>query len=128
MDTQRAAEIQVVLEAVELPATRQELVAYARNEDETVVGALWRLPDREYRRIDEVGDELLAPPPKLALAPRLPKPESGAPPGGGAYTGDGSQDTETGRVRPDAPPGNPPSKPIEQQSQTQKRQQANQSS
>ena len=33
MTMQRAAEIQVVLEGVPLPASKQQLVAYARSED-----------------------------------------------------------------------------------------------
>jgi hypothetical protein len=128
MDTQRAALLQVVLEGVPLPATRAALIDYASQEDPSVVDELRRLPDREYQRLDEVGEELLGP--RLAPRPeaRLPKPESGAPPGGGAYTDEGTKDAETGFVRPDAPPGNPPSKALEQQSKTQKRQQAAQSS
>jgi hypothetical protein len=128
MDTQRAAELQVVLEGVPLPATRQALIDYALQEDPAAIDELRRLPDREYSRLDEVGEVLLERPPTLQSGPRLPKPESGAPPGGRAYTGTDSVDADTGFVRPDAPPENPPSKAIEQQTKTQKRQQARQSS
>jgi hypothetical protein len=34
VSTQRAAEVQVVLEGIDLPARKQDLVAYARAQDE----------------------------------------------------------------------------------------------
>lgn len=123
-DTQRAAEIQAVLEGVPLPATRAELVAYAREQEPDVVRDLERLPDEVYAHLDQVG-ERLAP---VAVPRRadgaLPAPESGEPPGGDDYTRAFPDDT--GRVRHDAPPGNPPQKAVEQASQTQKKQQAEQ--
>lgn len=128
MDTQRAAEIQVLLEGVPLPASRQMLIEYAAREDAAAVAELRALPDEEYRRLDDVGSALLGPSASPRVEPRLPQPESGAPPGGRAYTGSDSPDAETGLVRDDAPPANPPAKAIEKQSKTQKRQQARQSS
>jgi hypothetical protein len=126
VDTQRAAEIQVVLEGVPLPATRQMLVDYALQQDASFAGDLRRLPDGEYRRLDDVGAALLDTRPAPRAAQRLPRPESGAPPGGSAYTATPSEDTETGRVRRDAPPNNPPAKALDQQTRTQKRQEARQ--
>jgi hypothetical protein len=128
VDTQRAAEIQVLLEGVPLPATREMLIDYAAREDASAVEELRALPDQEYRRLDDVGSALLGPRVSPHAQPRLPQPESGAPPGGQAYTSSGSPDAETGLVRDDAPPANPPAKAIDQQSKTQKRQQARQSS
>jgi hypothetical protein len=128
VDTQRAAEIQVLLEGVPLPATRQMLIDYAAHEDPSAPAELRALPDEEYRRLDDVGRALLGRRVNRRAEPRLPRPESGAPPGGQAYTGSDSAASEAGLVRDDAPPANPPMKAIEQQSQTQKRQQARQSS
>ena len=121
MNLQRAAEIQVVLEGISLPATRRELVRYAEVHDPAAAVELDALPDREYRRIDEVGEELVATQPTHAPVERLPKPESGLPPGGRDYL---RAFPESGAVRQDAPPTNPPQKAIEEQSKTLKRQQA----
>jgi hypothetical protein len=121
MDTQRAAEVQAVLEGVDLPATRDELTAYARRHDSSVASDLLGLPDEEFDRLDSVGELLsLAPAaPKVPQPP--PRPESGAPPGGDDYLQPFPSDT--GRVRHDAPRDNPPQKAIEQASQRQTRQQ-----
>jgi hypothetical protein len=85
----RAAEIQVLLEGVPLPATTEELLRYARGEsaDAATLARLEALPDREYASLDEVGETLhpvqpSAPKPQ----PRVPNPESNLPPGGEAYT------------------------------------------
>jgi hypothetical protein len=59
VNSQRAAEIQVVLEGVRLPATRGELIAYARRWDPVAASELGAIPDRAYDRIDEVGEVLL---------------------------------------------------------------------
>ena len=59
MTSQRAAEIQVILEGVRLPATREELVAYARRWDADAGTQLAQVPKRSYESIDEVGEELL---------------------------------------------------------------------
>ena len=59
MNTRRAAEIQVVLEGIKLPATRDELVSYAMRWDPAAAAELSSLPDRSFGRIDEVGEALL---------------------------------------------------------------------
>ena len=86
MNAQRAAEVQAVLEGIALPATRDDLIAYAREQDSDVVRDLEGLPEQEYDRIDEVG-ELLTMQPSAPKPPDhgLPRPESGKPPGGDDY-------------------------------------------
>ena len=96
MDFQRAAEIQVVLEGVRLPATREELIAYALREDGDAAVALGRIPDRAYDRIDAVGEALRRTSPRTRAPERLPKPESGLPPGGADYV---TPHPESGAVR-----------------------------
>jgi Protein of unknown function (DUF2795) len=123
---QRVAELQVVLEGISLPAKKRELIDYAARNDASFTSDLELLPDREYGRIDEVGEELLAVQPPVATHSPLPKPESGKPPGGADYLRASPDDT--GLVRHDAPRDNPPQKAIEQQTKTQKRQQAAQGS
>ena len=49
MDAQTAAELQVVLEGVDLPASKQALVEYAHSQDEQAARSLVALPEREYR-------------------------------------------------------------------------------
>ena len=124
MDTQRAAELQVVLEGVSLPARKRELIDYARSQDKSAGAELQRLPDREYTSLDEVG-EALAPvqPASTDRGPRQPREESGEPPGGDAYL---DPHPEPGAVRPSAPASNPPQKALEEQTKTQKRQQERQ--
>jgi len=85
MNAQRAAEIQVLLEGIRLPATRDELIAYAGRYDTADTAELRALPDQSYARIDEVGEALLSVQPTPREVPRLPRPESGLPPGGGSY-------------------------------------------
>ena len=120
VSTREAAELQVVLEGVALPARKDELVAYARSQDEGAAERLTALPDREYRSLDDVG-EALAPvqPPRRKPDAERPHEESGAPPGGDAYL---DPDAEPGAVRPSAPASNPPQKALEQQTKTQKQQ------
>src|SRR5258708_30982548 len=110
MHLQRAAEIQVVLEGVKLPATRAERVRYAALHDAEAAVELERITDREYERLDDVGEELAPTKPVHVTHTRLPKPESGKPPGGADYL---RPFPESGRVDPDAPPDNPPRKAIE---------------
>jgi hypothetical protein len=124
MNFQRAAEIQVLLEGIALPATRDELVRYAAREDRAAAAVLERIPDREYERIDEVGEELVPTHPVRATDDPLPKPESGKPPGGEAYVTPHPPDT--GELHPDAPRDNPPRKAIEQATQLQQEQKAKQ--
>jgi hypothetical protein len=66
--------LQTLLEGVPLPAHKRDLIAYARAQgDQAPPGLLERLPDREYRSLDEVG-EALAP-----VQPRAAKDEPGLP-------------------------------------------------
>jgi hypothetical protein len=113
------------LEGVPLPATRSELIEYARQADPSIAGDLAGLPDLEFGDLDTVG-ELLTLVPTAAVPPAhgLPRPESGKPPGGEDYLKPHPDDT--GLVRHDAPRDRPPQEAIEQASQTQKRQQAEQ--
>ena len=59
MDIQRVAEIQVVLEGITLPATRDELIGYARRYDAVAAEQLARLPERSYDSIDSAAEELV---------------------------------------------------------------------
>jgi Protein of unknown function (DUF2795) len=95
-----AAEAQVVLEGIPLPAQKQELVEYAQRQgaDQRILGALRGLPDREYRYLDEVGERLASVQPKQHEEQKQPRAESGKPPGGDDYT---QIPTDTGRVQPD---------------------------
>jgi hypothetical protein len=121
---QAAVEIQVVLEGVALPATKANLLAYARREDAEAAHVLETLPDREYRSLDDVAEELVHVQPGLPVqARKVPTPESDLPPGGDDYT---NPDPEPGAVRHDAPPDNPPQKALEEQTAVQKKQQAKQ--
>ena len=117
VDSRHAAEVQVLLEGVPLPASKQELLAYARSQDERVAEQLASLPDRGYRSLDEVG-EALAPvqPPRAQPDAAVPHEESDKPPGGDDYV---EPHPEPGAVRHDAPPDNPPQKALEQQTKTQ---------
>jgi hypothetical protein len=96
----RVAELQTVLEGVALPAERRELIEYARRQDdgESFVGLLSRIPDREYRSIDEVGEALVSVQPDRQSEPPLPRAESDKPPGGGDYL---DPSPEPGAVRRD---------------------------
>jgi hypothetical protein len=102
MTRQEVAELQALLEGVPLPAGRNELMDYARAEDGARFAPLLaRLPDREYRSIDEVGEALMpVQPERPDRDPHEPKEESGKPPGGLAYT---DASAEPGRVREDGP-------------------------
>src|SRR5919201_4069489 len=120
MDTRHAADLQVLLEGVPLPAQKRELVAYARSQDESAAEQLASLPEREYRSLDEVG-EALAPvqPPRPPPEAAVPRDESDLPPGGEDYV---EPRPEPGAVRHDAPPGTPPQKTLEKQSKAQNEQ------
>src|SRR2546423_1118589 len=112
--SQQAAELQVLLEGVALPASKRELVAYARKQDETAAGSLDSIPDRDYRSLDEVGEALTSAQRRWAEPDvRLPGGESGDPRGRGSYP---APSPERGGIRPSAPPSNPPQKAIEEQS------------
>ena len=124
MDTQRAAEIQVVLEGMPLPAKKADLLSYAREQDASVLRDLEGLPDEEFRSLDDVGHLLTLTLARPQEGAGLPVPESGKPPGGDDYLKPFPDDT--GLVRHDAPRTNPPQQAIEQASKTQKRQKAEQ--
>jgi hypothetical protein len=93
-----AAELQVVLEGAPLPARRDELVAYAQAQgaDERLLQALRGVPDREYRSLDDVGEQVAPVQPQPGPKDSKPHEESGAPPGGADYT---RIPTDTGQVR-----------------------------
>ena len=124
MSARETAEIQVVLEGIDLPTDKKKLVAYARSHDEQAAAALQALPDREYRSLDEVG-EALSPvqPSTLQRRAQLPREESDLPPGGDAYL---DPHAEPGAVRPSGPASNPPQKALDEQTKTQKQQQERQ--
>lgn len=124
MNAQRAAEIQALLEGIPLPATRSELIAYAREQAQPPAPELDGLPDEEFRRLDDVGEVLMRVPSAPAPGGDMPRPESGKPPGGPDYVN--PSPTDTGRVRHDAPRDNPPQKAIEHASELQKKQKAEQ--
>jgi Protein of unknown function (DUF2795) len=122
MNFQRAAEIQVLLEGIALPAMRDDLVRYAAPQDAAAAAELERLPDRRYERLDDVGEELAPTAPVRESSPSpLPRAESGEPPGGADYVK--PHPDGTGEVRVGAPPGNPPQQAIRKASETQKDQQ-----
>jgi len=114
------ATLQVLLEGVPLPASKHELIRYAHEQDGgRAVSLLERLPDREYRRLDEVGEALAPVQPSSEQRTEPPHEESDLPPGGDDYL---SPHPSPGTVRHDAPPGNPPQKAIEEQTKAQKEQ------
>jgi hypothetical protein len=124
MDFQQSTEIQVVLEGVALPASKQQLVAYARREDPETARALQALPEREYRSLDDVGEALASTqPPRAEPDIKRAHEESGQPPGGASYT---DPHPEPGHIRPSIPPSNPPEKAIKEQSKRRDRQQQRQ--
>jgi len=97
------AELQALLEGIALPATSEQLVDYAREQDARpeLARLLERPPEREYRSLDEVGEALEPVQPTWQPAPRHePREESGLPPGGEAYT---DASAEPGRVRERGP-------------------------
>jgi hypothetical protein len=94
----RAAEIQVLLEGVALPATKQELLDYALRQscDGWELALIEELPEQAYASLDEVGEALSPVQPARRMEQPEPKPESGLPPGGEAYT---DPSAEPGAVR-----------------------------
>jgi hypothetical protein len=98
MDTALAAELQTLLEGVALPAEKPELLEYAvqQGADPAFIAALHGLPERTYESIDEVGEQLVHVQPPRSPGVPAPHEESGAPPGGDAYT---DPDPDTGQVR-----------------------------
>jgi hypothetical protein len=90
MDIARAAQLQVLLEGVPLPAEKAELLEYAvrQRAEPQLIADLRKVPDRKYKSLDEIGEALVRvqPPHGNGVTPE-PREESGAPPGGDAYTG-----------------------------------------
>ena len=99
-----AAELQVVLEGVPLPAEKQELLDYAQTQgaDQRLLAALRSVPDKQYGFLDAVGEEVArVQPSRERPQPQTPSEDSDAVPGGEDYTRVPS-DTgpgDTGRVR-----------------------------
>jgi uncharacterized protein DUF2795 len=85
------AQIEALLVGVTLPATKDELVAYARAQPggDRAAPLLAQIPDRRYASLQEVGEEIAGAQP-VRDSPRVepPTPESGDPPGGPAYVGE----------------------------------------
>jgi hypothetical protein len=123
VNAQRSAELQVVLEGIPLPARRATLIEYAARQDSAAAAELELLPEGEYDRLDAVGEALLQPPRAPEPGRKPPRPESGKPPGGPDYL---RADPQSGAVRPSAPRTHPPQKPMQEQSQLQQQQKANQ--
>ena len=117
-ETQRAAELQGLLEGVALPASRQELVDYASAQTggHRFRRELERLPDREFRSLDEVAEALVPVQPVGDGQVPEPRAESDLPPGGADYV---TPRPTSGAVRSDAPAENPPQQAIEQQTKRQ---------
>lgn len=99
MEHLEIAELQVLLEGVSLPVERSGLLRYAARQgaDAQQLGILRRLPERGFDNIDEVAEELVRVQPAYTREePHSPREESGAPPGGEAYT---QLHPESGAVR-----------------------------
>jgi hypothetical protein len=98
MKLSAVAELQVLLEGAPLPNERSSLVRYARSEGASgdQLAMLGGLPERRYDNIDEVAEELLSVQPPYEHEEAQPHEESGAPPGGDAYT---QLHPESGQVR-----------------------------
>jgi hypothetical protein len=98
MEPSDAAELRTLLTGVPLPAGKAELLEYAvgRRAEPQLLSALQSLPQREYESLDEVAEELLHVQPVFVEEQSSPHEESGAPPGGDAYT---DRAPDPGRVR-----------------------------
>lgn len=88
-----SAYVESFLSGVALPASKGELVAYAERQErgDEVAERLRRLPEREYRTLQDVGEELEPRQPEAWTRepPTMrPEVESDAPPGHGAYVGE----------------------------------------
>jgi len=85
-----AAELKTTLVGVALPAKQAELLEYAvrQQAEPQLLDALRSLSDqKQYESLDDVVEDLLrVQPASISQAPHQPKEESGAPPGGEAYT------------------------------------------
>jgi uncharacterized protein DUF2795 len=85
-----AAELKTALVGVPLPAEKPELLEYAvrQHAEPSLLAALRSLPDeKRFTSLDEVAEELRpVQPARTEGVPQRPREESGAPPGGKAYT------------------------------------------
>ena len=93
--------LQTLLEGVDLPAEKDELIRYASREGATPtqLGLLQRLPEGEFATLDGVAEELRGvQPAREREVPHTPREESGRPPGGDDYT---EPRPESGAVRRD---------------------------
>jgi hypothetical protein len=80
------AYIESLLEGVPLPATRSDLIRWAKqNDGDQAARRLRDLPRRRFDTLDEVGEALEPVQPQWPRERRVPKPESDLPPGGPAY-------------------------------------------
>jgi len=90
MNQSQAAELKTTLVGVALPAQKTELLEYAVQQrvEPVLLDGLRSLSDeKKYVSLDEVVEELLqVQPVRHDPVPHEPKEESGAPPGGNAYT------------------------------------------
>jgi hypothetical protein len=90
MNQSQAAELKTTLIGVPLPAKKPELLEYAvqQRAEPALLDGLRSLSDeKNYVSLDEVVEELLQVQPTWqSPVPPEPKEESGAPPGGDAYT------------------------------------------
>jgi hypothetical protein len=85
------AYVESLLVGVALPAGKQELIDYAERQPRgaAVAVRLASIPDREYRALQDVGEELEPRQVEQGGMPsRLPQEESDLPPGGSAYVGE----------------------------------------
>jgi hypothetical protein len=98
MDAAGGAELGMLLVGVPLPADKAQLLAYAvqQHAEPRFLAVLRSLPEREFVSLDEVVEELVPVQPGADGRPHEPREESGAPPGGDAYT---ELHPDTGRVR-----------------------------
>jgi hypothetical protein len=89
MDIARAAQLQVLLEGLALPAEKAELLEYAvrQRAEPQLIADLRKVPDRKYESLDAVGEELVrVQPVRIDGATPESREESGDPPGGDSYT------------------------------------------
>lgn len=88
------AYLEALLEGVPLPATKDDLVTYAKRSGENrAVSLLKSLPHGRYEWLDQVGEALSPVQPKWPRERRVPKAESGLPPGGPGYGINGGDTT-----------------------------------
>jgi hypothetical protein len=98
------ATIEALLVGVPLPATKEELLDYAGRQQGggPAIALLERIPEREYRALQDVGEELEPRQVEERKQPpqtELPEVESDLPPGGPAYVGDAAEPANVVAVR-----------------------------